>query len=133
MLENIKILLNYGSFSSNEIFSKLVMSNMYNQLPFLEIINNFIKSSECTDKTYIYAINISNMSNVLSAQELENLNCFFQGFGKSDIDGQLALCNYYINIFGKSLTSKEENEKEKCRSLTAMIMGTVTGIIILLI
>ena len=133
MIENIEILLNYNCLSVSEIFNRLSESDVYLYLSFIKNINNNIKTG-----TSDYILSNENIKVIqdnlyLSKTDKDNLISYFSILGKSDLNGQIANCKTYKEIFKKILIDLEKEETSQCKCTGTLIIGAGILLIILII
>lgn len=123
MIDNIEIHLLYNNVNVSELFSILDNSSMYNELGFIKIILSNINNGSVdiifNDKTS----SSIDSSAALDEKDKENIKGFLSMLGKSDINGQILNCKMYKELFKKKLSYLEENEQERCKSISTIILG----------
>lgn len=108
MLNEIKILLEYGVFTKRELFEKVFSSD------------EFSKFSE---------ENLA--SSKLSEKEQNSLSEFYNQFGKTDLNGQLSTIEIYLNEFALGAEELRQAKDNKCR--LARTAGILCGVFVCLI
>ena len=71
--------------------------------------------------------------NLLKEDELLLLAEFFSSLGKSDIKGQIELCEFYLGEFQRKKSREDEVKAEKSRLSLGLSMAFSAGIFIVLI
>lgn len=133
MIDKIEIILQYNSLTISEIFKNLSLSSNFTLLNFLNEINKQIGMG--FDYENIYAIVLDDLSFTKSYdfQDREYMKGFLSMLGKSDVSGQIANCKMYKELFKTKLSVLEKNEDDRCKSLTAFVIGIGIMISIILI
>ncbi len=123
MIENIEMFLNYQNATIYEIIHTLYNTGLYSELSFLSVIesdiNNNFSDSVCNEKTLLCIDSL----NVLDGKDKENLKYFLSMLGKSDLNGQVMNCRFYKEYFKNKSKNYEDNEAEKCKSVSTIIIG----------
>ncbi len=133
MIESIEIYLRYNNLSINEIFELLAENESYNHLTFIKRINDNIISGK---SSYILSeenIKIIKNNSFLNSNDKDNVISFLSVLGKSDLNGQIANCKTYKEIFKKTLNCLEAKEQFECKSTSTLILGVGILFIILII
>ncbi len=123
MIEKIEIYLGYQNASINEIFKSLSESKIYSELNFITIINMNIKNNVsdyvCSQNTLSSIDSLT----LLDSTDKDNMKSFLSMLGKSDLEGQITNCKLYKEFFKNKLKCLEENENDKCKSISIIAIG----------
>ena len=123
VIDNIEILLSYRNSSVDEIIHNLIQNDLYNELSFLSVIesniNKNINDYACNKNVYSCIDSLK----LLDEKDKESIKAFLFMLGKSDLNGQIMNCQVYKEYFKNKYRSLENKETEKCKSISAIIIG----------
>ena len=123
VIDNIEILLSYRNSSVDEIIHNLIQNDLYNELSFLSVIesniNKNINDYACNKNVYSCIDSLK----LLDEKDKESIKAFLSMLGKSDLNGQIMNCQVYKEYFKNKYRSLENKEIEKCKSISAIIIG----------
>lgn len=122
MVENIEIYLGYKNSSIKEIFNEVCNTNLYDELEFIQIIKSNINNN-CDNVINENILICVDSINLLDNKDKDNVKSFLFMLGKTDLNGQIMNCKFYKEYFKTKLKSLEENENNKCKSISAIIIG----------
>lgn len=123
MIENIEIYLGYKNSSTKEIFYDLYDSGLYSELCFISNIisniNNNVSNYICNNEIFDCVESIY----LFDKTDKDNIKFFLSMLGKTDFNGQIMNCKLYKKYFLDKLKLLEENENNKCKSISTIIAG----------
>lgn len=123
MIENIEIQINYSNIQLLSLISSLSNNSNFNCLSFLNNINTKMTDFSDFNDVCDDVFNDKNVMNLFDNEDVELLKGFFSGLGKSDSNGQILNCKTYKEFFKNKLERLESEEKQKCKSQTAITVG----------
>lgn len=123
MIENIEIQINYSNVKLADLILDLTRNRNFKHLLFIYEIEK--KMTDTSDFNYICneVFNDKKIMNEFDNEDIELLEGFFSGLGKSDINGQILNCKTYKEFFKQRLSFLESQEKIKCKSQSAITVG----------
>lgn len=133
MIDKIEIILQYNSLTISEIFKNLSLSSNFTLLNFLNEINKQIGMGLDYENIYATVLDDLSFTKCYDFQDREYMKGFLSMLGKSDVSGQIANCKMYKELFKTKLSVLEKNEDDRCKSLTAFVIGIGIMISIILI
>lgn len=133
MIDKIEIIVQYNSLTISEIFKNLSLSSNFTLLNFLNEINKQIGMGLDYENIYATVLDDLSFTKCYDFQDREYMKGFLSMLGKSDVSGQIANCKMYKELFKTKLSVLEKNEDDRCKSLTAFVIGIGIMISIILI
>lgn len=123
LIENIEIMLEYRSLTVAEIFYNLSLLPNFSLLSYIKEINRSLSMGLEYERTYSDAVCDLSLTRNYDSEDRNYMSGFLSMLGKSDVSGQLANCRMYKEFFKTKLRVLENDEDNRCRSLSAVIVG----------
>lgn len=123
MIDNVEIMLEYRNLSIQEIFHSLSISPNFTLLKFINEINKQIGMGREYETAFNSVLNDKFFTSNYDSEDRDYMQGFLSMLGKSDIAGQIANCKMYKEFFKTKLSVLENDENDRCKSLTALIIG----------
>lgn len=111
----------------NEIFALSDLNPEFNN-DFFKVIKKALKNREDLTKTFDEYNNIR-----LKPKEINEINTFFTELGKSDTEGQINHCDYYINLFGQAGKVLSDTYVTKSRLVSGLSLSLTAAMFIIMI
>lgn len=111
----------------NEIFA-LALSDPKFNTPIFKRIEIALKNGENLTKIF------ENFNDIrLKTKEIYEINAFITDLGKSDIEGQLSHCDYYISVFGQIEQKFSEAYPAKSKLSLGLSLSLTAAMFIIMI
>ncbi len=133
MIENIEIYLGYKNSSIKEVFNELNNTDLYDELAFIKIIKSNIDDNDCDCVVNKNILSCIDSISLLENKDKDNIKSFMSMLGKTDLNGQIMNCKIYKEYFKTKLKYLEENENNKCKSISTIIIGLGLFITIIIV
>lgn len=126
MISNIKIMLSSEYMSTREIVQHLNLDKRFNRA-------DFIKMPLEEDISKSLSENVKKTSLNIPQNLKEELSCYFFDFGSTDMDGQIAKVNVFLNQVKEILDETEKNVRSKAMLYRKLAILASIAVVILLI
>lgn len=93
---------------------------------FLVLCSQYSQQGESFAQAWQHGLQEGMATTGLTRQDLDYIRDFGLGFGMTDLEGQLAHCQLYIEFIGKVLTTAREEKQKKQRLY--LMLGLFGGI-----
>lgn len=123
LIENIEIMLEYRSLTVAEIFYNLSLLPSFSLLPYIKELNRSLSLGFEYESSYRDILNDFALTKNYDSEDRNYMSGFLSQLGKSDISGQTANCRMYKEFFKTKLRVLQNDEDNKCKSLSAVIIG----------
>ena len=121
----------YVSMPSVEIINNLTLNSELSELRFLKICQNYLESGEDFPIAWCRSLQENNNTRFMRRKDVELLKAFGEGFGVTDVEGQVSLCRLYSETLRLHL--KEASKEKEMFSGPAAALGFLFGIGIIVI
>lgn len=120
--------IRYFASPTPVIISKIKSKEEYAGLHVFEICEKNLLTTHDFKKSWTSALDASKQYLSLDAGDIETLKCFGNTFGTTDIEGELANCEHYINSMKVRLESARIDKTKRGRMYSSL--GLLTGVLI---
>ena len=131
MISLISNEISYVSMPSVEIVDHLTQNNDLSELIFLKFCRDLLEDGEDFPVAWRKALSEKNNTRLMRRKDVALLKAFGESFGLTDVSGQLALCDLYIETL-RLYKNEALKEKERLSGPVAAL-GILFGIGIIVI
>lgn len=128
MVEDIKGKIRYTCADTETLLKTFTNCEQYSQLCFLQNLQALCHKGKWNLKNIKQAVNSAPFAR---PEDIETFALFFEGLGKSDIQGQITHCDLYISVLDRALENARDESREKGRLFC--LLGLFSGLAVALL
>jgi len=130
LIEDIKEQIRYTCIDTETLLKNYTNCERYSQLCFLPELQTLCQKGRWNLKNIKSAVVAAPFAR---PEDTETFASFFEGLGKSDLQGQLTHCNLYISILNRALENarKESSEKGRLFCLLGLFSGLAVALLLI--
>lgn len=114
-----------------EILKEAEQKEFLKRLPFVSLCITFLDKGEDFKTAWKKALLEKGGASALAKEDIDLVSSFGLQLGTTDVNGQVNLCNLYLNLFGEKLKEAAEYEKKygKLYTQAGAFIGAAAGIL----